>query len=232
MVSQSLADMIERTYAIPPTRVSVLPIFVDVLGLGHIQPRLNAKVLFPQFNFIFFMSSRLTEEKEIMTAVEAFGSVAQGTPRTGLIIAGSGPEEKKLKQKVFELGLTDRILFIGWQEDLISYYKTVDTFVQTSRYEGYGMAFVEAGASGCPVITTPVGVAQTICKDGENSFICPVGDVQCFARAMNDMISVNSYRKLFKLAMQDSISVLAVSQTEYVEQYVHILEKIRMMPSV
>jgi glycosyltransferase involved in cell wall biosynthesis len=53
----------------------------------------------------------------------------------------------------------------------------------TSEYEGYGMTLIEALAASCPIVTTKVGIAKTdLFKDGVNSFVCPVGDVDCLSK--------------------------------------------------
>ena len=58
----------------------------------------------------------------------------------------------------------NNVIFEKWidRETLFSYYKTVDLFLVTSLYEGYGMTLVEAQAAGCPIISTDVGVAREV----------------------------------------------------------------------
>lgn len=169
------------------TPVEVLPIFVD----AHIkmeQPANDFKKKYPQFNKIILVASRLSREKNIEGAIRAMQAVARAHPKAGLIIAGEGPLEEKLKKLVTELGLEGNIIFEGWQDDLFGYYKSADVFVLSSNYEGYGMTVVEALLAGCPVIMTDVGCAGEAIKDRQNGLIVPVGAPQALAGAIEQVL--------------------------------------------
>jgi glycosyltransferase involved in cell wall biosynthesis len=82
---------------------------------------------------------------------------------------------KELKKLVKTLGIEDRVDFLGnpSPEDMNSCYANADLFINLSAYETSGKNLLEAGASGLPVISTPVGIANEIVKSGENGFIVP-----------------------------------------------------------
>ncbi|MBI5401175.1 MAG: glycosyltransferase family 4 protein [Candidatus Yonathbacteria bacterium] len=166
--------------------VSVLPIFVDVAHIVHAQP---IEKKFPQFEKIILVAARLSREKNIGSAIEAFASVVKKYPKTGLIIAGDGPELKALVLKVATCQLEPNIIFEGWQNDLVPYYKVADALVLSSYYEGYGMVAVEALVAGCPVIMTDAGCAGDVVRDGENGLVIPVGDTTALAYAMERVVS-------------------------------------------
>ncbi|MFZ2621027.1 MAG: glycosyltransferase [Minisyncoccia bacterium] len=225
VVSSVISDSIKRKFPKLKIVPDVLPIFVDVNKL--LTPSVSTKVEFPQFKFIIFMASRLTKEKRIYTALGALKEVLTEFPKVGLVIAGSGPEMDHLFNKVERLGMSKNVVFTGWQEDLLSYYKTADLFLLTSEYEGYGMTLIEAGASGCPIVTTRVGIAKTyMFKNGENCFVCPVGDSECLSRSILELIHDNSKRELFKRKMQYSIKSISITKEEYTTKYVALLEKL------
>ncbi len=69
------------------------------------------------------------------------------------------------------VGVAERVLILGEQRELEPYYAAADMFVLPSAYESSGLVFLEALASGLPVIATPVGVATDVVRDGENGFI-------------------------------------------------------------
>lgn len=153
----------------------VLPIWTDVEKIRASVVKEDLKKKYPQFKKIFLMASRLTTEKNILMAVDAMKNIAREHADIGLVIVGSGPLKKKLESIVRQKGLHNKVIFEEWTEDLPSYYKTCDLFINTSNYEGYGRTIVEALASGAPVITTNVGSAGDFIKNGENGFIVPVG---------------------------------------------------------
>ena len=227
VVSSVIADGIKNKFPNLKAKVDTLPIFVDVQKIIAEPISKNLKQKFPQFDHIVLMASRLSLEKRIDIALCAFKAVAHTFPKAGLIIVGDGSEKKSLESLATTLKLSKNVFFQDWTPDFISYAKTADMFLLTSEFEGYGMTLIEAGASGCPIVTTKVGVAKTdLFTDGENAFVCPVGDVDCLANSIVELINSPEKRELFKTRMQDSIKALAISKEEYVSKYVGLLEKL------
>ncbi|MBA3733309.1 glycosyltransferase [Patescibacteria group bacterium] len=207
--------------------IDVLPVFVDIDKIINFVPGRDIRKDFPQFDSIVLVASRLSPEKKIDLAIKAFKDVVEKYSRVGLVIAGDGPEKQSLEDLVSSLGLKNNVVFIGWQDDLISLYKTADIFILTSEFEGYGMTLIEAGASGIPIVTTKVGMAKSeIFKDGQNCFVCAVGDKKCLADCMITLITEGELRELFKHGMQDSIKTTAISKEEYADKYVGLLKKL------
>jgi glycosyltransferase involved in cell wall biosynthesis len=142
-------------------------------------------------------------------------------------VVGSGPEKENIVSKINELGLKDIVQMVGWEDDAVLRFKKADIYLLTSEYEGYGMTLIEAGASGCAVVTTKVGIAKTdIFKDGYNSYVCEVGDINAIAGRLRDLIINSDKRKLFKQRLQDSIRASSVTRDEYVEEYVGLLRSL------
>ncbi len=225
VVSSFIGDSIKKLSPALKTQPDILPVFIDIENI--LKDNSEYVIDFPQFDFTVLMASRLTKEKRIDVALDAIKKVTKQFPKSGLIIYGNGPEKNNLEVKVSSLGLTKNVVFIGWREDLVSLYKTFDIFLLTSEYEGYGMTLIEAGASGCPIVTTDVGLAKTdLFKDGQNSFVCPVGDVDCLSKKIILLLSDKSKRQLFKQRMQDSIKSMALSKEEYTANYIGLLEKL------
>ncbi len=225
VVSEPIKDSIQKEFPKLKVVPDVLPVYVDVKKIIDEVPVSNVEEQFPQFKFTIFMASRLTKEKRIDLAIESLKHVLGEFPHTGLVIAGSGPEKSSLVRKAKKLGIEKSIVFIGWKNDLISYFKTADLFLLTSEYEGYGMTLVEAGASGCPIVTTQVGLAKTdLFKNGENSLVCPVGDESCISNAILSMIHDNTKREVFKRKMLDEIKMKNLNMDEYSALYVKLLE--------
>lgn len=226
VVSSVIADSIQKTF--PNIRnVDMLPIFVDIDKFERTLPTKDIRAEFLHCTHLVLMSSRLTEEKSIDTAFLSLQNIIGLFPHVGLILVGDGPQRKKLEALANSLGLSLNIFFVGWQDNLISYYKNADIFLLTSEYEGYGMTLVEAGASGCPIVTTEVGLAKTtLFQNGVNSFVCPVSDVECITKHILELLDDQSKRELFKKRMQDSIRGTALPKDQYIPQYIGLLEKL------
>jgi len=160
VVSNRIKDSLIERYPALATKIEVRPIQVDIDRIKNTAVKTNLHDKYKQFSKIILMASRLTKEKYIDLAIEAMPIILTKMPKVGLIIVGSGPEEEILKSKADKL--RDNIVFEPWSDDLPSYYKTADLFLNTSLYEGYGMTLVEAKTVGCPVVSTDVGVAKEI----------------------------------------------------------------------
>jgi glycosyltransferase involved in cell wall biosynthesis len=88
---------------------------------------------------------------------------------------GSTDYLSELKKLVKTLGIEDRVDFLGnpSPEDMKNCYANADLFINPSAHETSGKILLEAGASGLPMISTPVGLANEIITSGENGFIVP-----------------------------------------------------------
>jgi len=93
-----------------------------------------------------------------------------------VLILGGGQLENKLKALAQEIGVKDKILFLGHidQQQLPKYLRISQVFVRASRSEGLGSAFLEALAAGVPIIGTRVGGIPDFLQDGINGLFCEV----------------------------------------------------------
>ncbi len=227
VVNESIKTSIKKNFTSLKSIPEVLPIFVDIEKIMNTNSAINTGDRFSHFTFIILVASRLAKEKRIDIAIRVLKKVIEKYPKTGLVIAGDGDEKHHLKNLVKKLKLKNNVVFVGWQTDLVPYYKVADTFLLTSEYEGYGMSLIEAGASGCPIVTTKVGIANTdLFRNGENSFVCGTGDEKCILDSILKMIRDNSKRELFKREMQVSIKNVVIKKQEYVDKYVNLLENL------
>ncbi len=220
VVSSVIYDSIKNKFPNLKARVDILPIYSGIQTLDGMVSRDSRSIS-------IFLASRLTKEKRIDVAIKAFKPVSDKFTDVELVVAGDGSEKQTLLNLSKDLNLAEKIKFIGWQNDLASHYRSSDIFLLTSEYEGYGMTLVEAGASGLPIVTTDVGIAKTdIFKNGENSFVCSVGDVDCLSKSLIDLITNEEKRKLFSERMKDSIKRVLITKEEYVSKYVDLLKKL------
>lgn len=139
---------------------SVLPVFVDVQWFVETPARMDLRATYPQFEKIVLWVGRLEKEKNAALAIRVMEDVVRNHPTAGLVIVGDGREQKYLEHLAMSLGLDKHVVFEGWQDDVLSRYKTADVLLVTSWYESYGRMIVEALATGLPVVSRDVGVAR------------------------------------------------------------------------
>jgi glycosyltransferase involved in cell wall biosynthesis len=112
-------------------------------------------------------------------------------------IVGSGPLEPELRALAAELGVADRIAFLGFREDTPDLLRSARLFMQTSRYEGLSIAVGEAMTSGLPVVATDVGETATLVRDGHNGFLVAVGDTDALAERARKLLGDEPLRRSF-----------------------------------
>lgn len=84
--------------------------------------------------------------------IDVFYEVSKKKDNAILMLIGVGELEEEVKNKVKNLGIEDKVLFLGKKNDAYRYYQAMDLFLFPSKYEGLGMVSIEAQASGLPVI--------------------------------------------------------------------------------
>ncbi len=218
VVSEKIRDDVVSFAKINKSIISVLPVFVDVLSYKNTEITKDLHVEYSQWKTIILMSSRLTKEKDISLALTVMKKLVERYPDVGMVIVGSGPEEMNLRQLVQRFELGSHVIFEGWQDDLISYFRTADIFLNTSQYEGYGMTLVEAGASGCSIVTTRVGIVYGMLRDGKSALICNVGDESCLYTKLVTLIENPTIRKSLGSEVQRDILASALSHEEYLKK--------------
>ena len=126
--------------------------------------------------------------------IRAFAKVRRSHPDTMLLIVGSGPERDRLLSIARSLEIHEAVVILPWARDVASYYKTCDIYIQPSLYEGWGMAVIEAMASGAPVIMTDVGCAGEVVRTEETGLVIKAGSEQELVFALDRLLSNNALR--------------------------------------
>lgn len=213
VVGESIGEQIAKVYKIDKSKIKVLPIYVDreKIETGVVKFDLHTRF---GWGFVLLAVSRLSPEKNIRMMLEVLQKLLPFYPTTGLVIVGSGPEENNLKAKSKKLGVDAHVAFVGWQDDLYTYYHTSNVFIQTSYFEGYGLSLVEAGLAGLPIVTTPVGVANDL-ENGVDAYICPQNDPDYMFKAIYDLIENNNKRESLSLSIRIKIRTKLSSKEDY-----------------
>lgn len=114
--------------------------------------------------------------KRVPDVVRAFQRMVLQVPAC-LVMIGDGPDLPAVKLVADELGVLDRIKFLGSEQDAAALLPTLDLFLLPSEQESFGLAALEAMACGVPVIASNVGGLPELVTEGEAGHLFPVGDV-------------------------------------------------------
>ncbi|HWA30654.1 MAG TPA: glycosyltransferase family 4 protein [Rhizomicrobium sp.] len=115
-------------------------------------------------------------------------AVAQ-VPGLWLWIAGEGPDRAMLVQLAKDLGIDNRVRFLGWRTDRSALYHAADICVFPSRTEPFGNVIVEAWTHGIPLVTAASTGPAWLAHDGEDALVAPVDDVDGLAERIRAVLS-------------------------------------------
>ena len=129
-------------------------------------------------DFVVGFAARLHPNKRPWVLLRAAAAAAGDVPNLRLMLAGDGPLRGELEALAAELGIAERVTFLGWQQDMPTVYRAMDVLCLPSYIEGYGCALLEALACGIPAIVTPVGFMGELVGEDEAGIVVPVDAVE------------------------------------------------------
>ncbi|MBC8553705.1 MAG: glycosyltransferase [Candidatus Brocadiales bacterium] len=124
---------------------------------------------------------RLVEQKGHKILLETISVLKDDGIDVQLILVGEGPLRRKLIAQVDELGLTDRVHFLGNRRDLGDLFRAMDVFVMPSLWEGLSLAMLSAMAAGLPTIATSVGGVGEVFAGKSLGITLPPNDIAALA---------------------------------------------------
>lgn len=177
--------------------VSVVPNGVDTERFapdGDARARVREEYGYTDEQSVLVSTSRLVPKNGIDTIIRALSLLPD---HVVLHLVGSGEKEMTYKTLAGELGVSERIVFVGSvsPEAVPMHVHAGDVFVRPSRSEGFGNAFVEAMAARVPVIGTPVGGIVDFLDDKETGIFCEPDNPESLAEAVNTIINDDELRK-------------------------------------
>lgn len=116
------------------------------------------------------------------------------------IVGGENPAlEKKLKELAVELGINEKVQFVGCisPTKINEFFRTADIFISSTIYEPFGITFVEAMNAGLPVVATKVGGIPDVVPDGKAGFLVEPDNIDEMAERLRQLIDDNLLRKQF-----------------------------------
>ena len=127
-------------------------------------------------------------QKALEVLLEAFARVAERLPEAQLVIGGGGPETERLERVAGDLGLGERVRFIGMRRDVDAVLRAFDVAVMSSDFEGTPLFAFECMANGTPLVATAVGGLPDVVVDGETGLLVPPRDPAALAEAVEALL--------------------------------------------
>jgi len=191
------------TWGVAAERVSVLPNPAPVLP-PELPARDELRRTLGLNGATLAFAGRLTAQKSLGRALE----VVAGADGVHLVIAGDGPDRKQLEERAAELGIAQRVRFLGAQprEQIVELFRAADATILTSSWENFPHTVVEALAAGTPVLAMEVGGVAEVVRDGENGLLVPAGDTVALGESVRRYFGDESLRERLRAAAAGSVA--------------------------
>jgi glycosyltransferase involved in cell wall biosynthesis len=134
--------------------------------------------------FVILSMGRLAPEKGLEDLIEAAVILQKSGSRFRIVVAGDGPLRDPLSRMVADRGIADRVVFVGYREDVGNLLAACDQVVLPSLREGLSIALLEAMAAGKPIITTTIGSNVEVASQAEMAVLVAPGDPQALSQAI------------------------------------------------
>ncbi len=176
--------------------------------------------------FIFAYIGRTAKEKNIEFLIDSFSKICNKYDNARLLIVGGGPILDELQNRASELSIYDKVIFTGlipW-EKIPYYYHIADVFVNASESETQGLTYVEALASGTPVLVKNDPCIEDVVEEGYNGFIfnnmdeCVAKMEYCLTNDLSD-IAKNTEPSSQKFSKENFAKNIYATYCEAIEKY-------------
>jgi N-acetyl-alpha-D-glucosaminyl L-malate synthase BshA len=137
--------------------------------------------------------------KRVWDVVNVFAGVAERMPAR-LIMIGDGPERPRAIEAAQAMGVEDRVVFLGKHGAVEELLPCADLFLLPSQSESFGLAALEAMASGAPVVASNAGGLPEVIPHGEAGYLFEPGDVEGMTEGAIEILSDKDRWKAFSKA--------------------------------
>jgi glycosyltransferase involved in cell wall biosynthesis len=190
LTDQESRDHLERKIGRPEQFVSIpsgveLEAFEKAQGEAH---AVKTSLGLPLSARLIGSVGRLEPVKGHVYLLEAFLTLALRFPDLYLALVGEGELLPQLRSRARSEGLADRILFLGWRDDIPGLLQAFDLFVLPSLNEGMGRALVEAMAAGLPIVAARAGGVPEVLAEGGAGLLVEAGSALALARGIETLL--------------------------------------------
>jgi len=201
-ISSVITDEFRQAGVVPP-RIRQISNGIDTKRFAPVSEeekhQLRAELELPE-GLVFLYSGKLNRGKGLPNLLSGWSEYVKRGGEGLLVLVGAGggqflSEEEDLVRRVSAEGLTDRVRFTGYRQDVERWLQAADIFVFPSEAESFGLAPLEANACGLPAICTPAGALAETVPEGIAGVRVPVGDAEALTGAMERLAAQPDLRR-------------------------------------
>jgi len=234
-VSESSKDLLLKLSGIKGDKIKVLPNGVDTdlfspPASQDEKRKMRIKYNLPQNGFLVGCVSALRPVKDHEGLIKAFSLFMSNNQsivkqkNANLVLVGDGPLASELRLYSRQLGIGEKVIFMGRHNDIHKILQALDAFILNSKTEGMSYAILEAMASGLPVIATNVGANTELIHHGTEGYLYSPGDLKSLTGYIGELIRNEAYLLKMKEAARKKI-VNVYSINKMVSSYKDLYEE-------
>ena len=217
-VSQDLKAASVNRERIPANKIKVIENGVDIDTFKNARPLLLRKIYnIDDSNYLILSVGRLETIKGHKYLIQAIAEPPLKALPVHLILVGDGSQKTELLKMAEQLGVSDRISFLGSRQDVPELMASCDIFVIPSESEGLPFVLLEAMAAGLPVVATAVGGVPFIIGENERGLLVPpcqpkalsaaIIKILCNKKLLQQRININASQFLFDHYSQNAMLI-------------------------
>lgn len=181
----------------PPDKLALIHYGIDINTFDKVYQ--ERKKSGNKENSLIFTISSLKRQKGIFYFLKIAKMLLLENSRLNFVIAGDGPLRRKVKEKINNFRLKDKVQLVGWSSDVAYFLNQADIFVLTSLWEGLPVSLIEAVIAGVPVVVTDTGGISDIVTNGEQGLIVkPVDILKIRKSCQNILKNYTNWHKIIE----------------------------------
>lgn len=181
-LSEKLVEDLKASVATAKLKLILNGVDIDEVRTALPTQRNNTE------NFVIGYIGRLVKLKNLETLLTAFHMLSADKPNVRIMIVGDGPERENLENQAQQLGIGERVEFLGFRDDAVAFLNDFDVFVLPSLSEGIPRCIMEAMAASVPVVASDIPGNRNLVADGETGLLFTVGDSRDLAEKIRYMM--------------------------------------------
>ena len=229
-VSASLKKDTLRLFDIEDSKIDVIPNFIDVSKSVNHDVECKRHLMAEKEEKIITHISNFRPVKRIEDIIRIFEKIQQKIPAK-LMMVGDGPLMPDAKRLTRELGIQDKVIFMGNSNEIHRILCFSDLFLLPSEKESFGLAALEAMIHSVPVISSNTGGIPEVNKEGFSGFLSVVGDIDDMANNACNILSDELVLDKFKKQAREQALKFEISQVVplYEEAYANAIIKAKQI---
>jgi len=194
---EALREQLIRDNGFAPGSITSVPTGIDLERFcERARNEARAALGLPSAAALVGILATLRSWKGHVYLFEALAQLQQRRPALRVLVIGEGPYRAKLETRVAELGIRERVEFVGQRDRPELWLNALDVFALPSYGdEGISQALMQAMASGLPAVTTPIGGHAEVIRDGCTGLLVPARDASALAQAIERLLGDEALRR-------------------------------------